>query len=208
MQNLKDISELVIVVDMINGFIKKGAMCDTSIGKIIPDMKKYLKNEKDKGHTIVFIKEAHDIDCVEFKKFPIHCVKGTQEAQIIEELKPFVDKTNVYEKNSTCALFAKDFLSDLSKMDKLKKINICGCCTDICVLNLALPLVNYFDEKNLDINIEINKNLVATFDADNHDAKNYSEMAFKLMQLNGVKVVDTKIESNVNHDEINFSRLI
>ena len=202
MQNFEKISELVIVVDMINGFIKKGSMCDTSICKIIPDMKRYLKNERDKGNTIIFIKEAHDIDCVEFKKFPMHCVKGTQEAQIIEELTPFVDKENVYEKNSTCAIFAKNFLKDLSKMNNLKKINICGCCTDICVLNLTLPLVNYFDERNIKMEIIVNKNLVATFNADYHNAKDYSEMAFKLMQLNGVAVVNTKIENNVVASEM------
>ena len=48
-------------------------------------------------------------------------------------------------------------------MKKLKEIVICGCCTDICVINLAIPLDNYFDEFNKDIDIII-KNFIKTVD--------------------------------------------
>ena len=102
----------------------------------------------EKNEGVAFVKEAHSKDCMEFKTFPEHCVKGTSEAELVDELKPFEKNALVYLKNSTSAMFAKNFLRDIDEMINLRNVVITGCCTDICDLNLAIPLKNYFNENS------------------------------------------------------------
>lgn len=74
-------------------------------------------------------------------------------------------------------------------MENLKEVTVVGCCTDICVLNLALPLKNYFNQKNKNIEIYVPQNAVETYDAPNHNRKEYNEIAFKLLTQAGIKVI-------------------
>ena len=38
---------------------------------------------------MLFIKDAHTKDSKEFDSFPPHCIKGTEEAELVDELKPY-----------------------------------------------------------------------------------------------------------------------
>ena len=73
--------------------------------------------------------------------------------------------------------------------NNLKEIALCGCCTDLCVMNFAIPLKNYINENDLDIDVVIYKNAVETYDAPNHNRKEYNEIAFKIMEQNGIKLI-------------------
>jgi len=179
--------KILIVTDMINGFINEGAIADKAIGKITPEIVKHVEEHIKGGHKIIAFMDCHNKDSVEFKAFPPHCIKGTSEADLIPELKPFADKMTLLEKNSTSGFMVKGF-ADL--VGNAKEITITGCCTDICILNLAIPLKNYFNEQNKDVRVIVPKNSVATYHIDNvHDAEEFSEMAFKLMKQAGVEVV-------------------
>ena len=147
-KNLKLYNKCLIVVDMVNGFVREGIMADSYIEHIIPEQIRLIKEFLEKKEGIAFVKESHSKDCMEFKTFPEHCVKGTREAELVDELKPFEKDALVYEKNSTSAMIAKNFLRDIGEMINLRNIVITGCCTDICDLNLAIPLKNYFNEYN------------------------------------------------------------
>ena len=188
--DLSKFNKLLIVVDMVNGFVREGVMSDKFIEHIIPEQVRLVEDIIDKKEGLIFIKEAHNDSSREFLRYPKHCVKGTNEAELVDELKVFEDKGLVYEKNSTSAIFSKGFLSDINKMDNLEEIVIVGCCTDICVMNLAIPLQNYFDQMDRSINIVIPKNAVETYNGDNHDRVEYNNMAFKLLEQAGVKLVD------------------
>ena len=86
-------------------------------------------------------------------------------------------------------MYAENFLTDIDKMENLEEVIIIGCCTDICVLNLAIPLQNYFDQKDRNITITVPKNAVETYDAPNHNREEYNEIAFKLMKQAGINLV-------------------
>lgn len=182
----ENIENLLIVVDMVNGFVREGAMADKYIENIIPEIVKLVEENQE---NTIFIKDCHEKEAIEFKSYPLHCLKGTSESELVEELKNFERLENVYEKNSTSAMYAENFMSDLDKMENLKQVTIVGCCTDICVLNLAIPLNNYFNQKNRNIEIIVPKNAVETFNSDNHKREEYNEIAFKLMSQAGIKVV-------------------
>lgn len=194
MKNLDNIKELLIVVDMVNGFVKEGALADPYIKHIIPEIKKlieYYQNKED-AH-IAFIRDCHKKDCAEFKKFPEHCLEGTWESEIIDELKPYTYTKDalIYKKNSRSFMFAPNFMTDLEKMKELKRVLITGCCTDLCDIDGSVPLVNYFDEYNKDVEVIVPKNAVETYDAPWHNRDEYNEMAFKLMEQEGIKLVKT-----------------
>ena len=192
MQKVKDLKiykGMLIVVDMVNGFVREGVMADSYIEHIIPEQIRLIKEFLQKEEGIAFVKESHSKDCMEFKTFPEHCVKGTSEAELVDELKPFEKDALVYLKNSTSAMFAKNFLRDIDEMINLRNVVITGCCTDICDLNLAIPLKNYFNEYNREVDIYVPENAVETYDAPNHNRDEYNEMAFKLMNQSGIKLV-------------------
>lgn len=193
MKNLEDIEKLLINVDMVKGFVEKGAMADTYIKHIIPEHINLMEKIQKENEGIAIIKDTHKENCAEFSKFPIHCLENTEEANLIEELKVFEANALVYKKNSTSTMFAPKFIEDIDKMKNLKEVIIIGCCTDICILNLAIPMQNYFDEKNLNIKITVPKNAVETYNSPLHEREEYNEIAFKLMKQAGISVIEKMV---------------
>ncbi len=189
-KSLEDIKELLIVVDMINGFTKEGAMASSNILHIIPEIKDIAHEFSiDSNKGIMFIKDVHDDNSLEFKRYPIHCCRNTSESEVVSELKEYEKMSLVHEKNSTSAIFSKGFLENINQMKKLEKVVVTGCCTDICIINLAVPLRNYFDEHNKDIEIIVPENAVETFDSLSHSKDKWNSMAFEFMSAGGIKLV-------------------
>jgi nicotinamidase-related amidase len=194
MKRLEELRKLLVVVDMINGFVKKGRteeeskLADPYIQHIIKPIKGLVNKYLDEEGGIAFVCDNHKQGCREFDRYPEHCIEGTWEAEVIDELLSYKNYGLLYKKNSTCALWAPSFLEDIKKMKKLKRIDIVGCCTDICDLNFGLPLNNYFDETNRRVEIVIKEECVETFQIPGHDRKEWNEMAFKFMEQSGIKV--------------------
>lgn len=186
---LKDLRGLLIVVDMVNGFVREGKMADPYIEHIIPEQLRLIKMFLDNHEGVAFIKDNHELGCREFERYPEHCVIGTNEANLVDELIPFERDALVYPKNSTSAIFAQKFIADVERMENLQEVIITGCCTDICVMNLAIPLQNYFDELNKRINIVVPTNAVETYNAPNHNRGEYNGMALKMLEQSGIKLV-------------------
>lgn len=189
--NLNETKRLLVVIDLVNGFVREGAMADKHIEHIIPESERLVNKFLEEGYEVVYVKEGHDENATEFKKFPKHCVVGTSEAEMVEELVKYQDEVLVFIKNSTSAMAAEYGLpAMLNAMENLEEVVIIGCCTDICVLNCAIPMQNYFDEFNREVTIVVPKNAVETYDAPNHSRDEYNEIAFKLLAQAGVKVVN------------------
>jgi nicotinamidase-related amidase len=181
---------LLIVVDMVNGFLRFGAMSSQNIEHIVPEVENLVKLFiEDPEGQVALVKDTHTMNAREFKRYPIHCVINTPEAQNVDELLPYENQSIVIEKNSTSALLADGLLTEIEKMPNLEEVVIVGCCTDICVMNLAIPLQCYFDEHNKDISIVIPQNAVETYDAPNHNAEEWNGMAYRFMEQTGIKLV-------------------
>ncbi len=187
--NLKA-KKLLIVVDMVNGFVKKGNMADPNIQHITPECERLVKEFLEKGYQVVYITDCHKENCNEFFKFPVHCVESTDESEMVDALKKYQDKVIVIKKNSTSAMFAPGFMDIINQMTDLEEVVIIGCCTDICVQNLAIPLANYFDEGDRPVRITVPVNAVETYDAPYHPKDEYNEMAFKFMKQTGINIVE------------------
>lgn len=186
---MKKCKKMLYVIDMVKGFVTEGVMHDEYIGRTIEEQRKLIKKFKKENQGIALVGEGHTKDCAEFKTFPEHCVLGTSEADFVEGISEFEEDAKVYRKNSTSALFAPGLMKDIEEMENLEEIVVCGCCTDICVLNFVIPLKNYFNQINKDVKIFVVENATETYGAPNHNREEYNEMAYKLMKQSGIEVV-------------------
>lgn len=182
-----EIKDMIVVVDMINGFVKEGPLHDEKIMNIVPTIKSIVERLKDA--RLAVIEDTHHDGSKEFESFPAHCLANTNESRTIDELQYLFDLNNLHyeiHKNSTNGAFK---LIENNCMENTKRFIIVGCCTDICVLHLSLTLKTYINEYDLDKEVIVIEDGVATFDAPNHDAKKMSDIAFDLMRATGVKVL-------------------
>ena len=193
-KNLKVYETALIVVDMVNGFVNEGVLHDKNIRKIVPRQLELLEEAEKKGSLIILVKDTHNKNATEFKRFgnTTHCIKGTSEAELIDELKPFEQKDNVItvEKNSTSLMESPEFREIVRQAENLKEVNFVGCCTDICVFNGAMGLANYYDEWNRDVTINVHEDAIATYSED--ERGEYIESAKLLMKLQGINLVSKK----------------
>jgi len=156
-------ANVVLVIDMVKGFLEPGhnLYCGDASRDIIPNVYKLLVAEREAGSEILFISDHHDPDDLEFQVFPVHCVKGTEEPNVIAELSEFVTADNVIPKNRYSGFFNTDLESRLAT-ESPDKVIICGVCTDICVLHTAS------DARNRDYSVEVPTDCVASFNAEAH----------------------------------------
>ena len=191
-KNLEVYEGMLIVVDMVNGFVKEGALHDEEIAKIIPRQIELIKEARAKGYLIAFVKDTHDKDAVEFRRFgnTKHCVRGTKEAELVDELKPYEDEDDTIsiEKNSTSFMEAPEFRELLAKANNIKRVEEVGCCTDICDFNGIMGLANYYDQWNRKVDIIVHEDAIATYSEDVRSE--YVDAAKRLMKQQGIKLVN------------------
>lgn len=190
-KNLEMYEGVLIVVDMVNGFVKKGDLADSKIGGIVPRQIELIKEAKEKGNLIVFIKDTHEENSVEHKRFngALHCVRGTGEELVIDELKEFEDNPDTVsiEKNSTSFMEIPDFRDLIQTAKNIREVDVVGCCTDICVANGLMGLANYFDQWNRNVEIRVHEDAIATFAESSR--QNYVDAAKLLMEQQGIQLV-------------------
>ena len=193
-KNLQIYKKCLIVVDMVNGFVREGVLHDESIANTIPRQIELIKRNQKEGGLTIFIKDTHNENAVEFKRFSNtkHCVKGTSEAELVNELKIYEGKENTIsiEKNSTSYMESPKFRELIKELINLKEVDVVGCCTDICDFNGTMALANYFDQWNRDVEIRVHQDAVATYAQ--KERQNYVDAAYLLMEQQGIQLVKKK----------------
>lgn len=172
-------ANVVLVVDMVRGFCEEGhnLYVGPTIHEIIPRIHELLRHETANGSHVIFLSDNHDPDDVEFEMFPSHCVRGTEEAEVIPELQEFA--AEVIPKRRYSAFFDTNLDQRLKELNP-DRIIVVGVCTNICVLYTVS------DARDRDYAVEVPADCVATFDPDAHK--------FALHQLKtvlGAEVTDT-----------------
>lgn len=182
--------DLLVVVDMVNGFVERGALADKNIGKITPTILNMIQDAKDSGFELLAFKDCHTIGDEEFNIYPVHCLKGSTESDFIPEIKQIARCFDyIIDKNTTNGFDTKEF-RDLISKNRYNNIFVCGCCTDICVQNFVESLAKYFEKNNLHTNIHVVGNACYTFDGPNHNAEQCHSKALETMYNIGVNVID------------------
>ena len=184
----------LIVVDMVNGFINEGVLSDQYIDTITDEIERLIQAYLANGDKVIGIKDCHEVDSAEFTQFPPHCIKGTSESEIIDQLKPYEQFMTIIEKDEFNAFGAPGFQEAIKD---LEDIVVTGCCTDICVQSLVVSLQEYIKQNGLDIKVTVPVNGVETFHnpAINHDRYESNGKAFEIMREAGATIVKS-IELN------------
>ena len=74
---------------MVNGFVKEGALADPAIMSIAEGQKKLMDQLECRN---VFVCDTHPPKTREFLSYPQHCMIGTKEAEVIDELKDHIKR--------------------------------------------------------------------------------------------------------------------
>lgn len=151
-----------IIIDMLNDFIDpKGSLyCGASARNIIEPMHKSLEESRSRMEPVFFLKDAHDKNDLEFKRYPRHCVEGTWGSEIIDELAPKPGEIIVPKKRFS-GFYGTD-LENLLAGTGSSSVRVAGVCTSICVMDTVGGLANR------DYRITVSRHEVADFDPEMH----------------------------------------
>lgn len=188
-KNLKLYERVLIVVDMVNGFVYNGPLHDIECSKIIPRQKEIIDDYLDNGDLVVFIKDTHTKDSTEFSRMPIHCLENTDESELVPELREYVGRDNVItiNKNSTSFNESPEFRELITNLVNLKRVDEIGVCTDICDFNGIMGLANRLNQENRDVSIYVHEDAVATFNET--ERRENVEAAKLLMKQQGINII-------------------
>ena len=134
-------SKVLVVVDMQNDFITR-SLANPAAEAIVKPMAEYIKNFD--GEQILFTRDTHFHDYLETqegKNLPIfHCQYGSEGWEVHDDLFNVVKN-----KNCDWVMVDKYSFGDIEELDinldpYVDEIYLCGTCTDICVVSVALNL--------------------------------------------------------------------
>ena len=148
MKNAGPGKKLLIVVDMQNDFIT-GTLGSPQAVRIVSAVNAKIERYKQNGDKVLFTRDTHFdnyMDTQEGTYLPVvHCVKGTGGHLIADEL------------NTTgCEIFDKltfgslELAKDIAAGD-FDAIELCGLCTDICIVSNALILKAQLPETKITV---------------------------------------------------------
>lgn len=130
--------DVLVVIDMQKDFID-GTLGTKEAAKIVPAV---VQKVRDFQGDIVFTRDTHLQDYMqtqEGKKLPIpHCIKGTAGWQICEDLQPFAEGRQIFDKETFGSVELGEFLQKMDQQEGLSSVMFVGLCTDICVISNAL----------------------------------------------------------------------
>lgn len=187
---LKDLEAnrtVFIIIDMLNGFTREGALMSPRAEGLIPEIVKLTEACVEQQIAKLAFADCHTNVSPEFDAYPQHCLMGSSEGELVDELKEIGGYTLI-PKNATNGILEKQFQAWLKDNQHIDTFIIAGVCTDICILQFALTLKSWFNMKNKKARVIIPVNAVDTFELGLHNGDLMSIMALYNMQINGIEL--------------------
>lgn len=155
--------KVLIVVDMLKDFVAGGKLAVDATKDIIDNIVNRVAEYRAAGYTVIFLCDSHEKDDLEFKRFPEHAVEGTPGADVIEELKAGAFDNDIIIRKKRYSGFYNTSLSEVLRVMKAEVIEVCGCVTEICVMDTVGGLANR------DYETVVHRNCVAGLSVDGHN---------------------------------------
>jgi nicotinamidase-related amidase len=157
-----DQSTALLIVDMLNDFVKPGAPLRVEGAEaLVPAIQRAIAAARQAGSLVLYLCDSHRPDDREFRAWPAHAVRGSEGAQVIEELKPGPDDP-VVEKRRFSGFFGTE-LDMVLRERGIRRLVLTGILTDICVYHTAV------DATQLAYDVLVAKNAVAAATKEDHD---------------------------------------
>lgn len=155
--------KILVVIDMQNDFVT-GSLGTPEARAIVPRVLSHVKKCAEDGTEVFFTRDTHTDDYLntaEGKKLPVpHCIYDTEGWQIIPELRDiyaaeFGDNLIPINKPTFGSTrLAEELLwisQNMVDSDDVLEIELCGVCTDICVVSNALMLKAFMPEAKISV---------------------------------------------------------
>lgn len=143
--------KFLIVVDMQVDFIS-GSLGSKQALVIVPKVVEKVKNYKG---TVIFTRDTHTADYLttqEGQKLPVkHCIKNTAGWEVCDELKHYVK--HVVDKVTFGSVKLAEIIRGYG--EQIEEIELCGLCTDICVISNAMILKAEFPETKIIVDAKL-----------------------------------------------------
>jgi nicotinamidase/pyrazinamidase len=175
---------ILIVTDVQEGFTRKGNLASPECTAAIPRIVRIVEEELENGTPVIFTKDTHVENDLEFKMFPPHCILGTPEHDLVRELAGLeAQAAAVIHKRRYSAFYDTALEKVLEQLDP-DEVHILGFCTDICVLHTTSDL------RNRDYDVVIRKDGCETFKSPGHDNREINRWALgHIESVLGARVV-------------------
>jgi nicotinamidase-related amidase len=201
----------LVFVDVLKGFCDVGPLASPRVREMVKPVSELAQTLIAQGlptENIIFLNDDHPADAVEFTAFAPHCVQGTVEAEVVDELKPVFDAPGVqlFSKNATNGLFGVngegvrfcDWLERVFAAGPSSFI-VVGDCTDLCIYQNAMGIRLLANQVNAQAQVIVPVSHVRTYDLPVETAEQIGAMAHHAdlmdtvflyhMQLNGIKLI-------------------
>jgi nicotinamidase-related amidase len=196
-------SAAIFSTDMVVGFCDRGNLASPRVDALTEPVVDLFQRAHALGvRHFVLTQDTHHPETPEFSAWPVHCVRGTEEAETIPELRalPFADRFTVIEKNSLHPGLETGFDAWLDAHPKLRTAIVAGNCTDLCVYQLAMHLRLRHNASNVPgLSVIVPADAVDTYDlpvetataigAIPHPGDFFHQVFLYHMALNGIQVV-------------------
>lgn len=133
----------LLIVDVQNDFCPGGTLAVKDGDKVVP----VINGIMDKFDLVISSQDWHPEETVHFRKWPVHCVAGTQGAEFhpdleadkidLELLKGTDNKDDGYSAFEATNASLTDFLQE----NNIQHLYVCGLATDYCVKASAIDAV-------------------------------------------------------------------
>ncbi len=140
--------KVLLVIDMQVDFVT-GALENQEAQQITGGIREKIEKHLKDGGSVFFTRDTHGqnyMETQEGRMLPVpHCLKGSDGWQIVEELMDFATEENTFDKPSFGSMELPVWLKE-RLMGEPEEIEICGVCTDICVISNAMILKAAYPE--------------------------------------------------------------
>lgn len=177
----------LIVIDMVNGFVKFGALSSERVKNLENCIVDLTDKCSKAGFKLLALCDCHTDISPELSAFPPHCMKNTAEAELIDSLKAY--SFEIISKNSAGALSLPEFEKWLCDNEQIENYIIAGDCTDICIYQNAVGLKARNNSNNKNCRVILPIDMIDTYDAPGHEADFLNITHICSMMLNGVEAV-------------------
>lgn len=203
----------ILAVDVVNGFCVEGPLASERVGRIVAPIQRLFAAAHRAGvRHFAVLRDSHAPNAPEFEQFGPHCLHGTAESALVQELAslPFAARFADIPKNATSAWAGAGQGTDEAterleqwvarrEAEGVGTFVVVGDCTDLCVYQTAMPLKLAANARNRHLQVVVPANSVDTYDlpvqtakqigATPHDADLLHAVFLYHLALNGVRVV-------------------
>jgi nicotinamidase/pyrazinamidase len=175
---------VLMVIDTQEGFTRQGNLASETCTAAVPRIRAIVEKEGAAGTPIIFTKDTHREGDPEFEMFPPHCIVGTPEHELVEELREFEPDAAAVIQKSRYSAFHETELDQVIKDLNPHEVHVIGLCSDICVLHTTADL------RNRDFRVVVHRDGVETFDSPGHGNEDVNRWALSHIEnILGARVV-------------------